>query len=73
VAARPVDIDVICVLGQAFPAYRGGPLFYADEIGPASVFELVRDYHRQVGSEEWAPSPTLERLAASRGRFYGRP
>ena len=73
VAARPVEIDVICVLGQAFPAYRGGPLFYADEVGPASVFEFVKGYHREVGGEEWAPSATLERLATTGGRFYAQP
>lgn len=73
VAARAVEIDVICVLGQVFPAYRGGPLFYADEVGPASVFEFVKQYHDTVGGEAWAPSPLLERAAASRGRFYGRP
>jgi 3-hydroxyacyl-CoA dehydrogenase len=73
VAARPVEIDVICVLGNTFPAYRGGPLFYADEVGPASVLELVNEYRGRVGGDGWEPSTTLQRLAASGGRFYGRP
>ncbi len=58
VAARPVEIDVICVLGNTFPAYRGGPLFYADEVGPASVLELVNEYRVGVGGDGWEPSAT---------------
>lgn len=30
VAARPLDIDMIWVHGYGFPAYRGGPMFWAD-------------------------------------------
>jgi len=33
IAARPGDIDVIYLTGYGFPAYRGGPMFYADMAG----------------------------------------
>ena len=33
VAARASDIDVIYVNGYGFPAWRGGPMFYADRLG----------------------------------------
>lgn len=32
-AQRPADIDVCYVHGYSFPRYRGGPMFYADEVG----------------------------------------
>ena len=35
VAARASDIDVIYVNGYGFPAWRGGPLLYADLMGLA--------------------------------------
>ncbi|MFD1342933.1 enoyl-CoA hydratase-related protein [Litorisediminicola beolgyonensis] len=38
-AGRPVDIDVIAILGLAFPRWRGGPMFAADAAG---LFRLKR-------------------------------
>jgi 3-hydroxyacyl-CoA dehydrogenase len=37
VARRASDIDVALVLGAGWPAYTGGPLFWADTIGPARI------------------------------------
>ncbi|HEY5350071.1 MAG TPA: 3-hydroxyacyl-CoA dehydrogenase NAD-binding domain-containing protein [Candidatus Lustribacter sp.] len=31
VALRPSDIDIVYVHGYGFPAYRGGPMWYADQ------------------------------------------
>ncbi len=33
IAARPSDIDVIWLYGYGWPVYRGGPMFYADQVG----------------------------------------
>jgi len=33
IALRAVDIDIIYLNGYGFPAYRGGPMWYADSIG----------------------------------------
>jgi 3-hydroxyacyl-CoA dehydrogenase len=30
IALRPVDIDIIYIYGYGFPAWRGGPMFYAE-------------------------------------------
>ena len=30
---RPSDIDVVYVFGYAFPVAKGGPMFYADQVG----------------------------------------
>ena len=32
-ALRASDIDIIYVNGYGFPAWRGGPMFYADRVG----------------------------------------
>ena len=32
-AARAVDIDIILTNGYGFPAYRGGPMWYAETVG----------------------------------------
>ena len=37
IALRPGDIDVIWVYGYGLPAWRGGPMFYADQFGLAEI------------------------------------
>jgi len=61
-ALRAVDIDIIYINGYGFPAYRGGPMWYADTVGVKKVFERISEFHRQHG-ELWAPAPLLKRLA----------
>lgn len=68
VARRASDIDVIYVNGYGFPAYRGGPLFYADEQGLPAVLATIRRFHEAHG-ELWQPAPLLERLVAEGKRF----
>lgn len=62
IALRPGDIDVIYVNGYGFPAYRGGPMWYADTIRLARVYERIREFEHEQG-ELWRPAPLLERLA----------
>ena len=71
IAQRASDIDLIYVNGYGFPAWRGGPMFYADTVGLAKVYERVREFHRQHG-EFWTPAPLLERLAKA-GRTFAKP
>jgi 3-hydroxyacyl-CoA dehydrogenase len=61
VAQRSSDIDLIYVNGYGFPAWRGGPMFYADIVGLAKVYERICEFHRQHG-EFWTPAPLLKRL-----------
>jgi len=72
VAARPLDIDMIWVHGCGFPAYRGGPLFFADQLGLRHVHEHILRYRERVGEACWTPAPLIERLAAHGGSFYAR-
>ena len=69
-AARALDIDVIWVHGLAFPRYRGGPMFYADQIGLKNVHSKMLEFQKTLGAEYWTPSPLLARLAAEDKGFY---
>jgi 3-hydroxyacyl-CoA dehydrogenase len=67
-ALRASDIDVVYVNGYGFPAWRGGPMFYADLAGLERVLERVRQFEHDHGAR-WAPAPLLTRLAAE-GRTF---
>jgi 3-hydroxyacyl-CoA dehydrogenase len=69
-AQRASDIDVVYVSGYGFPAWRGGPLFYADRVGLPAILARIQALHREHGTR-WAPAPLLERLAGSGGTFRG--
>lgn len=68
IAQRASDVDVIFLNGYGFPAWRGGPLFYADSVGLARVLERIREFHQRLGAW-WQPAPLLERLVAEGRRF----
>jgi len=67
-ALRAVDIDIIYLNGYGFPAYRGGPMWYADTVGLKKVYERVCEFHKQHG-ESWAPAPLLKQLAEQSKTF----
>jgi 3-hydroxyacyl-CoA dehydrogenase len=69
IVTRAADIDVIWVNGYGFPRTRGGPMFYADQVGLPKVLETVRKYQLVHGSQYWAPAPLLEDLASTRDSF----
>lgn len=61
-ALRASDIDVIYTNGYGFPAWRGGPMFYADSVGLKKIVERIRDFERELGVR-WKLSPLLQKLA----------
>jgi 3-hydroxyacyl-CoA dehydrogenase len=67
-ALRAVDIDIIYLNGYGFPAYRGGPMWYADTVGLKKVYDRVSEFHR-VHGELWEPAPLLKQLAAEGKTF----
>jgi 3-hydroxyacyl-CoA dehydrogenase len=69
IAARASDIDVIWVYGYGFPVYRGGPMFYADQIGLAPIRDKLKIFARESGDETLNPAPLLEKLAADGSGF----
>ena len=68
IALRPGDVDVIYLTGYGFPAWRGGPMFYADTIGLDKVYADVKRFHETHGFF-WKPAPLLEKLARDGKRF----
>ena len=64
IALRAGDIDVVYVNGYGFPAYRGGPMFWAARIGLDKVVATMRRLASTHGSR-WQPAPLLVRLAES--------
>jgi len=67
-AFRPSDIDVIYVNGYGFPAWRGGPMFYADSVGLKHIASRISYFERELG-ERWNISPLLKDLADN-GRTF---
>jgi len=61
-ALRAADIDVIYTNGYGFPAWRGGPMFYADRVGLKKIYDRVSAFHQELG-QRWAPAPLLAKLA----------
>jgi len=62
IAQRPGDIDVVYVYGYGFPAWRGGPMHYADSIGLSTVLARIEEFRERFGEENWKPAPLLEKL-----------
>jgi len=67
-ALRAVDIDIIYINGYGFPAYRGGPMWYADTVGLKKVYARIQQFEKQHGNL-WAPAPLLKQLAEE-GRTF---
>jgi 3-hydroxyacyl-CoA dehydrogenase len=67
-AQRASDVDVVYVNGYGFPAWRGGPMCYADTVGLGKVIEAVERFERKFGPR-WKPAPLLRRLAVE-GRTF---
>lgn len=55
VAARPVDIDTVMVLGKGYPRWRGGPMFAADVMRPLVVQKKLHQF-AQEAPDIWDPS-----------------
>ncbi|EKS32547.1 3-hydroxyacyl-CoA dehydrogenase NAD-binding domain-containing protein [Afipia clevelandensis] len=63
IAARPSDIDVVWLYGYGWPIYRGGPMFYADQVGLKKIADRLSFYAKQTNDPSLEPAPLLKRLA----------
>jgi 3-hydroxyacyl-CoA dehydrogenase len=68
IAIRPSDIDIVWINGYGWPVYSGGPMFYADTVGLATVVAKLKEYAPKLGAD-FKLSPLLEKLAAEGKRF----
>src|SRR5690606_27033872 len=68
IALRPLDVDVAMLHGYGFPRYRGGPLHYADHVGPDSILTDIRAFAAE-DPHFWKPSPLLVELVERGGHF----
>lgn len=68
IATRAFDIDMVYIHGYGFPAYHGGPMFYADTIGAKVVYEKIKAFAKE-DPYFWQASPLLKKLAETGGTF----
>jgi 3-hydroxyacyl-CoA dehydrogenase len=68
-ATRAGDIDIIYCYGFGFPRATGGPMFYADTLGLATILARIQDYRARFG-DYWEPAPLLDTLVAEGRGFY---
>jgi 3-hydroxyacyl-CoA dehydrogenase len=69
IALRASDIDMVYLTGYGFPAYRGGPMFYADTVGLPKVLASIEKFQKGYQGEVWKPAPLLVKLAKEGKRF----
>jgi 3-hydroxyacyl-CoA dehydrogenase len=71
IASRASDIDVIFANGFGWPAWRGGPMFWADRMGLRAVRDRLARYAEATGDANLKPAALIERLAQEGGSFAG--
>jgi 3-hydroxyacyl-CoA dehydrogenase/enoyl-CoA hydratase/3-hydroxybutyryl-CoA epimerase len=69
VVASPEDADYGMILGTGFPAFRGGPLRYAESYGLKKVVTDMDGIHSRAG-EKFAPCDLLRKHAQDGTTFY---
>ena len=71
IASKSGDIDMIYLTGYGFPAYRGGPMNYADQVGLFNVVQSMNRFARNPLDDAsfWQPAPLLAQLAAAGKTF----
>jgi 3-hydroxyacyl-CoA dehydrogenase / enoyl-CoA hydratase / 3-hydroxybutyryl-CoA epimerase len=63
------DVDIAMIMGTGFPPFLGGPLRYADSLGPRKVLDQLKELEAAHGAR-FAPAPMLEELAKKGSSFY---
>src|SRR5262249_39032349 len=51
ITQRSSDIDIVYVNGYGFPPWRGGPMFYADQVGLAEVARVLERFAAAPGAD----------------------
>ncbi len=71
IANKASDIDIVYIFGYGFPAHRGGPMNYADQVGLFNVVQAMNRFAQNPldDAKFWQPAPLLARLAAEGKTF----
>jgi 3-hydroxyacyl-CoA dehydrogenase len=69
IATRSGDIDVVWLYGYGFPAWRGGPMHWADTVGLKKIRDRLRELARETGDKRHEPAALLNKLADEGGTF----
>ena len=71
IANKASDIDIVYIFGYGFPAHRGGPMNYADQVGLFNVVQAMNRFALNPLDDAnfWKPAPLLARLAAEGKTF----
>jgi 3-hydroxyacyl-CoA dehydrogenase/enoyl-CoA hydratase/3-hydroxybutyryl-CoA epimerase/3-hydroxyacyl-CoA dehydrogenase/enoyl-CoA hydratase/3-hydroxybutyryl-CoA epimerase/enoyl-CoA isomerase len=64
----PRDVDMALILGIGFPAWRGGILRWADNVGLAKVVEKLKNY--QSLGKRFEPTGQMNQLAKDGRGFF---
>lgn len=65
VAQRACDIDVVWTMGYGFPKSKGGPMFYANQIGIKKIYTDILELQKKFGDTHWRPAKLLQTMAQS--------
>ena len=72
VAQRAGDMDIVYINGYGFPIWRGGPMFYANQLGLSEVINKMSGFS-ELDEHFWKPAPLLKKLADESGVFGEAP
>ena len=65
---RASDIDVVWMNGYGWPAYTGGPMFWADQVGLDTIVAGLEKHADKLG-DDFSISPMLKDKAAKGEKF----
>lgn len=68
IALRPLDVDIVFLMGYGFPRFRGGPLHYADTIGAKALVARIEGYAKE--DPQYWQVPALLQQMADTGRSF---
>ena len=65
-------MDIVYINGYGFPIWRGGPMFYANQLGLEEVIKKMNVFS-ELDKEFWKPAPLLQKLADQSATFGEAP
>lgn len=69
ICQRTSDIDVVYRNGYGFPRHRGGPMYYADELGLPHVLGRMAEFRAGYQGRFWDAAPLIVDCSARAARL----